>query len=134
MKGPTLKLQRILEEGYKKSSSAKEAIEVMNDVLEFLEALLNLKKDDIEFLEEEIKKEHKTSQLLYTVKQFTTKHPWITPGGLRSELFNRDYNGLAKTGAVVRNNRKILIDEDKYLAWVRDPNKPKGNIYNLGKG
>lgn len=27
-------------------------------------------------------------------------------------------NGLAKTGAIIRRGRKVLIDVDKYAAWL----------------
>ena len=56
---------------------------------------------------------------LYTVRQFTQKHTWITLGGLRWLLFNRKFNGLEKSGAIITIGRKLVIDEQKFLAWLR---------------
>lgn len=58
-----------------------------------------------------------------TVKQFPTKYPAYTTGGLRSLIFNEHSNGLAKSGAIVRIGRKVLIDEAKFFAWVESQNK-----------
>jgi len=55
---------------------------------------------------------------LSTVKQFTENHPAFTTGGLRAWIFNEHTNGLAKSGAIVRIGRKVLIDEAKFFAWV----------------
>ncbi len=43
-------------------------------------------------------------------------------GGVRWQIFNADTNGLAESGAIVRIGRKLLIDEDKYFAWVMAQN------------
>jgi hypothetical protein len=64
------------------------------------------------------------SVLIYlTVKQFTAKHTAFNRGGIRSLIFNELTNGLAKSGAIVRIGRKILIDEAKFFAWVELQNK-----------
>lgn len=55
---------------------------------------------------------------LYTVNQFTKKHPAFTLGGLRSLIFNESINGLASSGAIVRIGRKVLIDEAKFFHWI----------------
>lgn len=60
---------------------------------------------------------------LLTVNQFTAKQPAFTLGGMRSLIFNEHTNGLAKSGAIVRIGRKVLIDESKFFAWVSDQNK-----------
>ena len=60
---------------------------------------------------------------LSTVNQFTTKQPAFTLGGLRSLIFNEDTNGLAKSGAIVRIGRKILIDDTKFFAWIESQQK-----------
>ena len=60
---------------------------------------------------------------LSTVTQFTEKHPAFTIGGIRSLIFNKNSNGLAKSGAIVRIGRKVLIDETKFFAWVEALNK-----------
>ena len=58
-----------------------------------------------------------------TVQQFTVKHPAFTLGGLRHQIFNEATNGLAKSGAIVRIGRKVLIDENKFFAWVQSQQK-----------
>ena len=60
---------------------------------------------------------------LSTVNQFTAKQPAFTTGGLRSLIFNENSNGLAKSGAIVRIGRKVLIDEAKFFAWVESQNQ-----------
>lgn len=60
---------------------------------------------------------------LSTVNQFTEKHPAFTTGGLRALIFNEQLNNLAKSGAIVRIGRKVLIDEAKFFAWVESQNK-----------
>ncbi len=56
-----------------------------------------------------------------TVKQFIQKYPVFTMGGLRSWIFNEHSNGLAKSGAIVRIGRKIIINNPKFFKWVRSP-------------
>jgi hypothetical protein len=63
---------------------------------------------------------------LSTVKQFPAKYPAFTTGGLRSLIFNENSNGLANSGGIVRIGRKVLIDEDKFFAWVVAQNTKKG--------
>jgi hypothetical protein len=53
-----------------------------------------------------------------TVQQFPTKYPAFTKGGLRHQIFNAEKNGLAKSGAIVRMGRKVLINEEKFFAWI----------------
>ena len=60
--------------------------------------------------------------VLSTVNQFSAKQPAFTLGGLRSLIFNENSNGLAKSGAIVRIGRKVLIDEAKFFAWVESQN------------
>ena len=60
---------------------------------------------------------------LSTVNQFTEKQPAFTIGGLRSLIFNENSNGLAKSGAIVRIGRKVLIDETKFFVWVESQNQ-----------
>lgn len=56
--------------------------------------------------------------LYSTVQQFTKRHPAFTKGGLRHQIFNSETNGLAKSGAIVRNGRRILIKESAYFEWL----------------
>lgn len=60
---------------------------------------------------------------LSTVNQFTAKQPAFTIGGLRALIFNENSNGLAKSGAIVRIGRKVLICDEKFLGWVESQNK-----------
>ncbi len=58
-----------------------------------------------------------------TVNQFIEKHPAFTTGGIRALIFNADSNNLAKSGAIVRIGRKVLIREDLFFSWVESQNK-----------
>jgi hypothetical protein len=64
-----------------------------------------------------------TAWAYLTVQQFPAKHKAFTLGGLRSLIFNEQSNGLAKSGAIVRIGRKVLIDEAKFFAWVKSQNQ-----------
>ena len=59
-----------------------------------------------------------TTWTFLTVQQFSSKHQAFPTGGLRSLIFNERSNGLAKSGAVVRIGRKVLINEAKFFDWV----------------
>lgn len=58
------------------------------------------------------------SRTLMTVRQLAEQQPGLTVGGVRWDLFNRETNGLAQSGALVHRGRKILIDPDRYLEWL----------------
>ena len=60
----------------------------------------------------------------FTVKQFSESHPAFTVGSLRALIFNSNTNGLNESGAVVRINRKVLINEGRFFDWVELKNKP----------
>ena len=67
----------------------------------------------------EIKKQQQSSNpTLSTVQQFCEKHPFISQGGLRFQIFNAQQNGLSAHGAIIRLGRKVLIDESRYFDWV----------------
>lgn len=57
---------------------------------------------------------------LKTVNQLVADTPALTHGGLRWDIFNAERNGLQDSGAIIRRGRRILIDEDKYMEWLRD--------------
>ena len=59
-----------------------------------------------------------SSRNLSTVHQFSQKHPAFTVGGLRWQIFNSRVNGLDQAGAILRVGRKVLIDEDRFFAWL----------------
>ncbi len=58
----------------------------------------------------------------FTVQQFTSKHPAFPLGTLRHQIFHEATNGLKKSGAIIRNGRRVLIREDKYFAWLEAKN------------
>jgi len=60
---------------------------------------------------------------LVTVNQFVGKHQAFTQGGVRALIFNEHSNGLAKSGAVIRLGRKVLIDEILFFDWIKNQNK-----------
>lgn len=53
-----------------------------------------------------------------TVKQFCVRNPAFTEGGVRWQIFNEETNGLAKSGAIIRMGRRVLIDEDRFFDWL----------------
>lgn len=67
---------------------------------------------------------------LFTVERFAEKHhTWATQAAIRNHILNaRDRfnskgerirgNGLAESGAIVRIGRRVLIDEEKFFAWL----------------
>lgn len=57
-----------------------------------------------------------------TIKQFCQRHPAFREGGLRHEIFHSKSNGLEQSGAIVRNGRKVLINENKYFAFLEAKN------------
>ena len=59
-----------------------------------------------------------TPQFL-TIRQFTEKQPAFSAGGVRSLIFYRG-DDAEKVGAIARLGRRILIDEPRFLAWVRE--------------
>ena len=52
---------------------------------------------------------------LTPVKKLCNKHEGINEGGIRCEIFHAKDNGLEKTCTIVRNGRKVLINEDRYF-------------------
>ncbi len=57
---------------------------------------------------------------LSTVNQFCEKYPAFTHGGLRDRIFHAESNGLKKLGAILRNGRRVLIDEEKFFQWLKE--------------
>jgi len=43
-------------------------------------------------------------------------------GGIRHRIFNEETNGLKKSGAILRNGRRVLINEEKFFSWLEDQN------------
>jgi hypothetical protein len=58
------------------------------------------------------------STTLHTVAQFSERHPFISQGGLRFQIFNSKENDLEKSGALVRLGKRVRINESKYFNWI----------------
>ena len=56
---------------------------------------------------------------LLSVSQFAARNPAFSMGGLRSLLFYRGDDAL-RAGAVCRFGKRILIDEARFLEWIRE--------------
>jgi hypothetical protein len=54
-----------------------------------------------------------------TVKQFTEKNPAFSVGGIRSAIFWKREE-LEAAGAIAHLGRRVLIDEPRFLQFVRD--------------
>ena len=71
-------------------------------------------------------------QTLYTVEQFADKQPAFSASALRNLIFKAESrkswngeisgNGLIEYGAIIRVGRKVLIDGERFLEWVRQQN------------
>ncbi|MFT4059106.1 MAG: hypothetical protein QM652_06105 [Legionella sp.] len=57
---------------------------------------------------------------LSTLNQFCEKYPAFTLGGMRDRIFYAETNGLKQSGAILRNGRRILIDEEKFFNWLQE--------------
>ncbi len=74
-------------------------------------------------------------QTLFSVAQFSIRQPAFTTVALRNYIFKAEKrqssrgsisgNGLIECGAIIRIGRKVLIDGDKFLDWVRQQNGVK---------
>jgi hypothetical protein len=64
-----------------------------------------------------------TAWSYFTVQQFSKRHPAFTVGSLRALIFNSNTNGLNESGAVMRINRKVLINEGRFFDWLEMGNK-----------
>lgn len=57
----------------------------------------------------------KTTQTLYTVKQFSEAEPAFSEGGLRWLIFNEETNGMKAAGAFPKCGGKRLIHRENFL-------------------
>lgn len=57
--------------------------------------------------------------VLSTVKQFHEHHPAFPEGGLRHRIFHSKTNGMLEAGVIIRNGRRVLIDEERFFDWLR---------------
>lgn len=70
---------------------------------------------------------------VYTVRQFSAKHPAFPIHGLRHLIFLSEErecskgklpgNGLKESGAILRAGRKVLIDEQRFFDWLDQQNQ-----------
>jgi hypothetical protein len=80
--------------------------------------------------------QEQSKQTFYTVEQFSIEEPSFSTSSLRNYIFKSvprisakgivPGNGLIECGAIVRIGRKILINEEKFLAWVESQQKSGG--------
>lgn len=72
-----------------------------------------------------------SSQRLVTVKEMVSlsRYQWLTEAALRHLIFNSENrisssgdiihgNGLVDFGAIIRIGRKVLIDLERFEAWI----------------
>lgn len=60
---------------------------------------------------------------LQTVAALAAAGPF-TQNQIRWWIFQADHNGLATAGAVVRVQRRVYIDVDKFEGWIDEQNQP----------
>ncbi len=53
-----------------------------------------------------------------TVRQFSQKHSAFPIGGLRHRIFHENQNGMKAAGVIVRNGRRVLINEERFFDWL----------------
>lgn len=55
---------------------------------------------------------------LRTISQFCEENDAFTVGGVRWLVFNECSNGLKQSGAIYRVGRRVLINPEKFFAWI----------------
>lgn len=60
---------------------------------------------------------------LEPIKTFCDSRPWPTPGAIRALIFQFG-PAMQSAGALVRVGRRILIDPERFDAWIRQ--RPQG--------
>ena len=56
---------------------------------------------------------------IFTVEQAANKIPALTEPAIRWHLFNRELNGLSKSGAVIKSGRRVFLDLPVYIEWLK---------------
>lgn len=54
-----------------------------------------------------------------TIAQLAQNQPAFTQASIRWHVFQAGENGLERSGAIIRLGRRVLIDEEKFVDWVR---------------
>lgn len=62
--------------------------------------------------------EAETQTEFYSVKDYTKRRPAFTQGGLR-HLFFHQGEELERAGAIVRFGSRILIDDARFIEWLK---------------
>lgn len=55
---------------------------------------------------------------LLRVRQLAEQNPGLSEASIRWLIFKSHENGLAQSGALLRNGRAILIDRGRFFAWL----------------
>ncbi len=53
-----------------------------------------------------------------SIKQLAQLEPVFTEAGIRHYIFHGDKNGLNASGAISRLGTKVVINVEKFKAWV----------------
>lgn len=54
-----------------------------------------------------------------TIQEYIQRHSWPPIGGLRHLVRNSKTNGLDEAGVISRVGRRLLIDEDAFMQWIK---------------
>lgn len=65
---------------------------------------------------------------LFTVAQFSHRHPAMSQAALRHLIFDADRNDFHKVIKRI-GKRKILLDEDAFFEWVDEQQKKGGRMF-----
>jgi hypothetical protein len=57
-----------------------------------------------------------------TLQEYVQRHSWPPIGGLRHLVRNAKTNGLDEADVVSRVGRRLLIDEQAFIAWIGSKN------------
>ncbi len=60
---------------------------------------------------------------IVNVAQLSAEIPAFTQSSIRWLIFKSNENGLDQSGAILRVGRRVLIDSDKFVDWVRGSNQ-----------
>lgn len=60
-----------------------------------------------------------TTPTFVTVPQLAQRQPALCVGGIRGWIFNEEKNGLKDSGAIIRIGKKLMIDEGKFIEWIK---------------
>jgi hypothetical protein len=56
---------------------------------------------------------------IVNVAQLSAEIPAFTQPSIRWLIFRASDNGLEAAGAIIRVGRRVLIDQEKFVDWVR---------------